>query len=216
MKKFLLLMLLAPAALSAAADSGADASVVVRKDSAFVEKHRFLPTAKRIDRRIDRNKFAYKGEVALGITASYGTISSDDTDMMLAIKKGLERGCREFHLYGGTGGRRSDHTVANYQALLYLARRGARGWLYGNGEIYTAVCGKGEITFPARADGILSVFCLGELAAGVTIRGAHYSVENAVLTPDFPLGCSNHFIGRPITVSVERGDLLLGLHEVEE
>ena len=97
-----------------------------------------------------------------------------------------------------------------------LARRGARGWLYGNGEIYTAVCGKGEITFPARADGILSVFCLGELAAGVTIRGAHYSVENAVLTPDFPLGCSNHFIGRPITVSVERGDLLLGLHEVEE
>ena len=104
----------------------------------------------------------------------------------------------------------------NYQALLYLARRGARGWLYGNGEIYTAVCGKGEITFPARADGILSVFCLGELAAGVTIRGAHYSVENAVLTPDFPLGCSNHFIGRPITVSVERGDLLLGLHEVEE
>ncbi len=32
MKKFLLLMLLAPAALSAAADSGADASVVVRKE----------------------------------------------------------------------------------------------------------------------------------------------------------------------------------------
>ena len=85
MKKFLLLMLLAPAALSAAADSGADASVVVRKDSAFVEKHRFQPTAKRIDRRIDRIKFAYKGEVALGITASYGTISSDDTDMMLIL-----------------------------------------------------------------------------------------------------------------------------------
>ena len=61
MKKFLLLMLLAPAALSAAADSGADASVVVRKDSAFVEKHRFLPTAKRIDRRIDRAQKNAKG-----------------------------------------------------------------------------------------------------------------------------------------------------------
>ena len=85
MKKFLLLMLLAPAALSAAADSGADASVVVRKDSAFVEKHRFLPTAKRIDRRIDRNKFAYKGEVMMGLTASYGTLSSDDTDIMLIL-----------------------------------------------------------------------------------------------------------------------------------
>lgn len=85
MKKFLLLTLLAPAVLSAAAGTGADASLVVRRDTVFVEKHRFLPTAKRIDRRIDRNKFAYKGEVAVGITASYGTISSDDTDMMLIL-----------------------------------------------------------------------------------------------------------------------------------
>ena len=62
-------------------------------------------------------------------------VEKDDTDMMLAIKKGLERGCREFHLYGGTGGRRSDHTVANYQALLYLARRGARLAQYDRGAL---------------------------------------------------------------------------------
>ena len=53
----------------------------------------------------------------------------DDTDTMLAVKTGLERGETEFHIYGGMGGRRTDHTVANFQALLYLARRGARGWL---------------------------------------------------------------------------------------
>ena len=53
------------------------------------EKHkrpqveRFLPTRRRIDREINKLKFAYKGEVMMGLTASYGTVSSDDTDLML-------------------------------------------------------------------------------------------------------------------------------------
>lgn len=76
-------------------------------------------------------------------------VEKDDTDMMLAIKEGLARGETEFHLYGGMGGRRTDHTIANLQCLLYLAAHGARGWLYGDGEQFTAICG-GEITLPAR------------------------------------------------------------------
>lgn len=48
-------------------------------------KQRFLPTRRRIDREIDKIKFAYKGEVMMGLTASYGTLSSDDTDIMLII-----------------------------------------------------------------------------------------------------------------------------------
>ena len=58
-------------------------------------------------------------------------VEKDDTDMMLAVKRGLERGETLFHLYGGMGGQRTDHTVANFQALLYLADHGARGWLHG-------------------------------------------------------------------------------------
>lgn len=54
-------------------------------------------------------------------------VEKDDTDMMLAIKRGLERGETLFHLYGGMGGQRTDHTVANLQALLYLADHGAEG-----------------------------------------------------------------------------------------
>lgn len=141
-------------------------------------------------------------------------VEKDDTDMMLAVKRGLALGQREFHLYGGMGGRRTDHTIANLQTLLYLAQRGAQGWLYGAGEVYTAIHG-GAVTFPGRESGILSVFCLGADAEGVTIRGAQYEVENAVLTADFPLGVSNHFVGREVTVSVERGSLLLGLRDEE-
>ena len=50
-------------------------------------------------------------------------VEKDDTDTMLAVKAGLEQGCTEFHLYGGTGGRRLDHTLGNLQTLPYLRRR---------------------------------------------------------------------------------------------
>ena len=38
-------------------------------------------------------------------------------------------------------------------------------------------------------------------------------LEDGVLTSGFPLGVSNHFVGRPITVSVRDGSLLIGLVE---
>lgn len=156
---------------------------------------------------------------SLGTMPEFGSVErvpveKDDTDMMLAVKRGLALGHREFHLYGGMGGRRTDHTMANFQTLLYLARRDAQGWLYGDGEVFTAIH-SGSVTFPARERGILSVFCLGADAEGVSIRGAQYEVECAVLTADFPLGVSNHFVGKSITVSVECGSLLLGLCEEE-
>lgn len=142
-------------------------------------------------------------------------VEKDDTDTMYAIKEGLARGETEFHLLGGMGGRRTDHTIANMQALAYLARRGARGWLYGDGERFTCICDGGEAVFPSREEGILSVFCMGADAAGVTIRGAQYPLESAALTAAFPLGVSNHFTGQEVRVSVARGCLLIGICEQE-
>ena len=108
------------------------------------------------------------------------------------------------------GGARSDHTLANMQGLLYLAMHGGRGWLYGNRERYTVIRNE-SIAFPAQEQGIMSVFCLGADAEGVSITGAQYPLSDAALTAAFPLGVSNHFIGEPITVSVRSGSLLIGL-----
>lgn len=57
----------------------------VEAESPIRGKNRFLPTRRRIDREINKLKFAYKGEVMMGLTASYGTMSSDDTDIMLIL-----------------------------------------------------------------------------------------------------------------------------------
>ena len=139
-------------------------------------------------------------------------VEKDDTDAMLCARMGLEMGFRRFLFYGALDGPRLDHTVANFQALLYLADHGAEGWLHGRGERWTAIR-DGSIVFPARSEGILSVFCVGPDAEGVTIRGAQYPLEGATLTASVPLGVSNHFIGQDIMVEVTHGSLLLGLHD---
>ena len=135
-------------------------------------------------------------------------VEKDDTDSMLAAKKGLELGFREFIFYGSLDGPRLDHTVANFQTLQYLADRDATGYLVGNTQMVT-VLRNGKLTFPAGCQGILSVFCMGKDAEGVTIRGAKYELENGTLTAGFPLGVSNHFEGKEVIVAVEQGSLLL-------
>ena len=47
------------------------------------ESTRFLPTSRRVDRNVDNVKFVYKGEVMLGLAASYGTLDVSDSDLML-------------------------------------------------------------------------------------------------------------------------------------
>ena len=135
-------------------------------------------------------------------------VEKDDTDAMLAVRKGLELGFREFYLYGSLDGPRLDHTVANFQTLQYLADRGAVGYLIGKDYIVTVVK-DGKLRFPAACTGIFSVFCMGADAEGVTIRGGKHEVENVRLTAGFPLGVSNHFTGNEVTVSVEKGSLLV-------
>ncbi len=48
-------------------------------------KQRFLPVRRRMDREINKVKYVYKGEIMMGLTASYGTLSSDDTDFMVVL-----------------------------------------------------------------------------------------------------------------------------------
>ena len=135
-------------------------------------------------------------------------VEKDDTDAMLAVRHGLDLGCSRFVLYGALEGPRLDHTVANFQTLQFLANRGARGYLVGKDTVVTLLK-EGSLTFPAQPQGIVSVFCLGEDARGVTIQGLQYELKQGTLTSGFPLGVSNHFVGQEAVIAVEQGSLLI-------
>lgn len=148
---------------------------------------------------------------SLGFTpegANVFPVEKDDTDAMLAVRRGLALGYQEFILYGSLDGPRLDHAVANFQTLQFLADRGAAGYLAGCTTLVTVVK-DGGLRFPAGKEGTISVFCLGQDAEGVTLEGLYYPLKNGILTAGFPLGVSNHFTGEEARICVKKGSLLV-------
>ena len=139
-------------------------------------------------------------------------VEKDDTDTMLAIKEGFARGFKFFILYGCVGGERIEHTIANLQALTYIASQGGMGFLVEDETAITAIHNS-KLMFDARERGDISVFCLGGDAEGVNIKGLHYELTNATLTAAFPLGVSNRFEGKASFVSVKSGTLHIIWHK---
>ena len=134
-------------------------------------------------------------------------VEKDDTDSMLAVRLGLEAGCKRFLLYGALDGPRLDHTVANMQTLLYLANHGAKGFLIGRNQIITTIREE-TMVVPKAFTGIFSLFCMGQAAEGITLRNLKYCLEDGTLDSGFPLGVSNHFTGAEASVTVKTGTLL--------
>lgn len=134
-------------------------------------------------------------------------VEKDDTDAMLAVKLGLDRGYLRFVLLRCLGGR-LDHTLANIQTLSYIANRGGRGYLTDGSTSFTAVKNS-EVSFAPNAQGAISVYSLTERCTGVSLVGLRYPLCDALLTSEFPLGVSNAFTDVRATVSVQQGILLV-------
>ena len=100
----------------------------------------------------------------------------DDTDMALALAEGIARGYRTFHFYGASGGR-ADHTQANLQLLGGASKQGyACKMVCASYDVLSVT--DDTLSLPGLASGtIVSVFCHGERAEGVTLRRAEVSAE---------------------------------------
>ena len=174
---------------------------VIAADGGLTHTQRLGITPNEILGDFDSLGFAPEG-------ANVFPVEKDDTDAMLAVRRGLSLGYREFVLYGSLDGPRLDHTVANFQTLQYLADHHASGYLVGSTYLVTVVK-EGSLFFPAGMEGTISMFCMGKDAEGVTLEGLYYPLEKGSLTAGFPLGVSNHFTGAQVTVTVEKGSLLV-------
>lgn len=134
-------------------------------------------------------------------------VEKDDTDMALAVAKAYEKGYRNILLYGGFGGARISHTLANIQMMSFYAKKGCSLQMLGDG-VRLEILHNASKTLSAAMKGSISVICLSDIAEGVTIQGLKYEYTGA-LTSDRTLGVSNSFVGKDAMVSVENGTLLL-------
>lgn len=135
----------------------------------------------------------------------------DTTDMFEAVRLGLENGCGEFLIYGGTGGR-TEHTLANIQTAVYLSKRYKSCYIFDRKRTITALT-DGTASFDGKFRGFISVFAADTTVGGVTENGLKYSLDGAELVNDFPVGVSNEFSGTESAVSVKKGTLIIVFDE---
>lgn len=131
----------------------------------------------------------------------------DDTDMGLAIQKGIELGYSDFSLYAGSG-TRNDHFFANLQLMNRFSEKGVSiRMVCPECNIYALK--NGEISLSKEKGTVFSVFSLSDACEGVSIKHAKYEIENEALSNRFPLGVSNEFSGGRTHISVKSGVLLI-------
>lgn len=136
----------------------------------------------------------------------------DDTDMTSAVKVGWERKYSLFHIYGGLGGR-IDHTIANLQLLVSIAEHGGMGFLHSSENVITAIS-EAQLHFSAESATpaeMVSVFAFSDTAQHVCLHGLKYEVSDGQFRNTLPLGVSNEFTGRPATIGVGTGSLIVTL-----
>lgn len=132
----------------------------------------------------------------------------DDSDMMLAIKDGLEKGYRKFQLYGALGGR-FEHSYANIQCLAYLLEQGANAEIIDYDTRITLI--DDQLIFEENQTGYLSVFAYSQQAE-ISLINLKYPLDHALVTSAFPLGLDNEFIGKQAHIQVHDGQVLVIYH----
>lgn len=175
--------------------------IVIAADSGIINTQKF-----NIDPDFIIGDFDSLGYTPTDSNTFIHPIEKDDTDTMLAVKLGLDKGYKNFRIFGGIGGR-LDHTYANIQTASYVSENGGNAIFYGDKENLTVIKNN-QITFDKENKGNISIFALEE-CRNVNIKGTYYELDNGYLSINFPLGTSNKFNNKNATISVENGKLLI-------
>ena len=136
----------------------------------------------------------------------------DKMDGQLAVLAARERGATAADVLCAGGGRLGA-LFAVPHILLAAERIGLRSTVVAD-RVRMFVVEAGYRTVEGEPRESISIFPLSGPAAGVTLEGMEYPLQNASLEPGDTLGFHNELIGREATVSVGKGAVLV-VHEIE-
>ena len=149
---------------------------------------------------------SYGGRVAEDVPVRRLPTEKDDTDTMAAVRFACGEGFDEIVILCALGGR-LDHTLANLQALVYAVEHGASAAIESPDTRVSALR-DGTLRLPRREGFSLSVFSAAD-ESRVSIRGAKYELEEAVITNAFPLGASNEWRDGEAVIRCHSGVILV-------
>lgn len=142
-----------------------------------------------------------------GIKITHVSPIKDYTDMEMGLEKIFEAGCDTAIIFGGIGGERIEHSLANIQLIYKYALMGKKVIIVADNRQMFAIHNN-TMTFSVNERGYISVFSLSEIARNVCIKGLKYEFEGN-LTNHNAIGVSNEFCGKESSISVEEGTLLI-------
>ena len=142
-----------------------------------------------------------------GATLERHPVRKDKMDGHLAVLAARKRGATAADLLCAAGGRLGA-LFATPHILLAAERIGLRSTVVADrGRMF--VIEAGTKTVHGTPQDSISIFPLSGPAAGVTLEGMEYPLENASLQPGDTLGFHNELIGTEARVSVGEGALLV-------
>lgn len=130
----------------------------------------------------------------------------DDTDTALALYVITNEGIKDIHVFGGMGGRRPEHSIANIQLMHHYALRSIKVFMYSENSSYYVISNS-SIEYEKDATGYISVFSLSDVSK-LKIEGLFYEYEGE-LSNSYALGVSNEFCGKKARIAVENGVILI-------
>ena len=136
-------------------------------------------------------------------------VEKDLTDLQAAAGLALEEGYTELVLCGCTGGRRLDHTASNLVLLEWIADRGGRGLLVDPENEVRLLDAGYHVVENRPALHYFSLVPLDRHVTGVTLEGAKYPLNQAVLTRGDTLSVSNEPMAHQVGITIAEGRALL-------
>ena len=136
-------------------------------------------------------------------------VIKDDTDTIFAVKEAMRRGYDDVLMLGVTGGR-EDMTLGNIYALLMLKMNGITAMIADDYSEISIIqtCEEKHVKWGWKFFSILNIT---GTASGITVTGAKYNLNDAVIAPEFQYGISNE-VSSPendSVISLKNGYLLL-------
>lgn len=152
---------------------------------------------------------------AAGVPIERSRPDKDETDVELAVHAALARGATGVILVGALGGDRVDHALANVALLARADLAGRTAILLDARSRISVIRGPGPDGAAVRMalDGdpgsTISLLPFGGDVSGVTTEGLVYPLADDALALGSARGVSNVIAGRPASVTVRRGLLLV-------
>lgn len=150
---------------------------------------------------------SYLGDLDTSIPIQKYKCEKDDTDTAIAIKYAIENKFDEIVIYCALGGR-LDHCIGNIKVAAAATQLGIKiSIISEETQLYFL---SNSTHFLNRRNGYsFSLFSLTESCHSLSVTGAKYPLDNAVLNSFTSLGLSNEWVEDSVHVSVGDGVLLI-------